>query len=300
MPAKIFDHNVKKLSYSVNARQYSYAGDRVKVPLNRNGLYKIWLIENPCRLFVNDETIACHRPVLFFANPLISYAYASMQDKRSGYWCVFTKEFLAANDPSGRIRAYPAMDPAHTMLVFPDPGKLTVIRMLFSQLTAAIDTGFPFRNDMILNYIQLLVFEGMKGMIQSPPTTDGKMQTPPASQPDAATRITRQFLQLLQSQFPIRSNDQPMQLRKPGDFARHLAIQVNHLNATVRSVTGQTTTQHIAAARIAEAKALLSHSDWTIAAIGEALGFNYANHFNHFFKRNTGLTPLRYRTKGIL
>lgn len=300
MPAKILDHNIKKLSYSVRARQYSHTGDRVRVPLNRNGLYKIWLIGNPCRLFVNDATITCHQPVLFFANPLVSYAYDSLHAKRSGYWCVFTKEFLAANDPAGRLRAYPALDPANTMLIFPDPHQLTLVNTLFRQLTAAVDSRYPFKNDMILNYIQLLVFEGMKGPMQSPPAKKGFTQSPPAPQTDAATRITRQFLQLLQSQFPIQSPDRPMPLQKPGDFARQLAIHVNHLNDMVRTTTGQTTTQHLAAARIAEAKALLRHSNWTIAAIGECLGFTYAHHFNRFFKKNTGFTPAIYRTKRIL
>ncbi|HVU94409.1 MAG TPA: helix-turn-helix domain-containing protein [Puia sp.] len=288
MPVKIVDHNVKRLSYSVNARQYSSAGDRVTVPFNRNGLYKIWLIHNPCRLFINDEIIVCQRPVLFFANPLVSYAYDSLQDQRSGYWCVFTKEFLATHDPFGRMRNYPALAPAHAMLVFPEPEQLAAISILFRQLTAAIDAPFTFRNEMIVNYIQALLFEGMK--------TD---QFPPP-QPDAATRITRQFLQLLQSQFPIHSPERPMPLQKPGDFARRLSIQVNHLNATIRTTTGQTTTQHIANSKIAEAKSLLRHSDWTIAAIGESLGFNYPNHFNRFFKQNTGSTPLQYRTKRIL
>ncbi|MDO6432631.1 AraC family transcriptional regulator [Flavitalea sp. BT771] len=287
MPTKIFGHNVKKLSYSVNAKQYSFAGHRVTVPLNRNRWYKIWLIGNPCRLVINDELIVCKHPVLFFANPLVSYAYDSLQDKRWGYWCVFTREFLAVNDTLGRFRAYPELAPASTMLLFPEPEQLAVVKMLFEQLTVAVNARFAFSNEMIFNYIQLLIFEAMKGGTQSAP----------AGHPDAAVRITRQFLQLLEEQFPIQSPDQPMQLRTPADFARRLAIHVNHLNTTIRNMTGQTTTQHIAAAKIAEAKALLRHSNFTIGAIGEGLGFNCPNHFFRFFKQNSGLTPLAYRTK---
>jgi len=42
------------------------------------------LIENKCRIHVNDEVYACNDPVLFFANPLVSYAYDSLQKHRSG------------------------------------------------------------------------------------------------------------------------------------------------------------------------------------------------------------------------
>lgn len=295
MQVKIFKHDVKKLSYSVNAKRYSYADERVRVPLNRSRWHKIWLIENPCRLVVGDEVMVCERPVLFFANPLVRYAYESLEGRRWGYWCVFTREYLAINDFGGRVRAYSALAPASTMVVFPEPGQLEVVKMLFGQLAAAVNGRAAFSGEMVFNYIQLLVLEGMKGGQQW--AADG--------QPDAAARIVRQFFELLESQFPVQSPDRPMdmrpiQLRRPVDFARSLAIHVNHLNAMVRDMTGQTTTEHIAAAKIAEAKALLRSSDLSIEAIGEGLGFDYYNHFSRFFKGETGLTPLVYRRRGNL
>ena len=83
---------------------------------------------------------------------------------------MFTKEFLAVNDPSGRIRAYAELAPASTMLLFPEPEQLAVVSLLFAQVTAAVNAPFAFNNEMIINYIQLLIFEGMKGAIQSAPT----------------------------------------------------------------------------------------------------------------------------------
>jgi AraC-like DNA-binding protein len=228
--------------------------------------------------------------VLFFANPLVSYAYDSLQKRRSGYWCIFTNDFLTANDPSGNVRTVPALDPAYAAVVFPGPEQLAVIKWLFQQLTKAVNAEFVFRDAMVFNYIQLLVFEGMKAADRSTPDR----------QSDAAARITHHFLQLLERQFPVQSPDRPMKLSKPGDFAGPLAIHINHLNAMVRKVTGQTTTQQIAARKIAEAKVLLRHTDWTITGISAGLGFEYPNHFNEFFKRNTGVTPLGYRKKKIL
>ncbi|HEY6899264.1 MAG TPA: helix-turn-helix domain-containing protein [Puia sp.] len=286
----MINHDVKKLSYPVNARKYLYEGDHAKVPLNRNGFYKIWLIENHCRIHINDNVVTCNDPVLFFANPFASYAYDSLQKRRSGYWCVFTNEFLAANDPSGKIRAMPALGPTYAAVVFPAPAQLAVIKWLFQQLTEAAKAEFAFRNEMMFNYIQLLIFEGMKAEARSLPV----------QKPDAAVRITRQFLQLLERQFPVQSPDRPVKFCKPADFADRLAIHVNHLNEMVRKVTGETTTRHITVKRITEAKALLRHSDWPIADVSAGLGFEYPNHFHAFFKRNTGHTPLGYRKSGIL
>jgi len=290
MTLKFFTHNVKKLSCQVNARQYEYEGNRVQVPLSRNGFYKIWLIDHKCRIQVNDEVHICDEPVVLFANPLVSYAYDSLQERRSGYWCIFTGEFLAENDPFAMTGNVPALDPAYAAIVFPGPEQLAVIKWLFQQLTKAVKSEFTFRNEMVSSYIRLLVFEGMKATCK----------TTPDRRSEAAGRITRQFLQLLEKQFPVRAPDRPMRLNTAGVFANMLAIHVNHLNAMVRKVTGQTTTQHIVARRIAEAKVLLRHTDWTIADISAGLGFDYPNHFNEFFKRNTGTTPLGYRKNKIL
>lgn len=290
MVPKLFTHNVKKLTCSVNARQYKYKGDRVQVPPSRNGYYKIWLIENNCKIHVNDQVFVCDDPVLFFANPLVSYAYDSLQERRSGYWCIFTNEFLTANVPSSKLGTIPALDPAYAAIVFPGPEQLAVIKWLFHQLTKAVEGDFIFRNEMVFNYIQLLIFEGMRMTCRSVPDQPS----------EAAGRITRQFLQLLERQFPIQSPDLPMKMNKASDFAGLLAIHINHLNAMVRKITGQTTSQHIAARKISEAKVLLRHTDWTVADISAGLGFDYPNHFNEFFKRNTGTTPLGYRKKKIL
>ena len=47
--------------------------------------------------------------------------------------------------------------------------------------------------------------------------------------------------------------------------------------------------------RIAEAKALLQHTDWTIADIAYALGFEYPTYFNIFFKKKEGRAPSALR-----
>jgi len=82
-----------------------------------------------------------------------------------------------------------------------------------------------------------------------------------------------------------------LELRTAQDFAKNLSIHVNYLNSAVKEVTGKTTTAHIGDRIIAEAKALLQHTDWNIAEIAYALGFEYPTYFNNFFKKKTGYIP---------
>jgi len=63
----------------------------------------------------------------------------------------------------------------------------------------------------------------------------------------------------------------------------------------VQQVTGKSTTTHINLQLLAEAKSLLTNTDWTIAEIASSLGFEYASYFNNFFKKQAGVTPMAFR-----
>ena len=112
---------------------------------------------------------------------------------------------------------------------------------------------------------------------------------------DASSRIAIQFLEILERQFPIEHSDQPVALKTAQAFADKLAVHVNHLNRSVKQVTGKSTTTHISERIVTEAKALLQHTNWTVAEIAYALGFAYPSYFNNFFKKMTGSSPTTFR-----
>jgi len=101
---------------------------------------------------------------------------------------------------------------------------------------------------------------------------------------------------LLERQFPIESADAPLSLRSPQDFADALSVHVNHLNRSVKQVTGKSTSTHISERIANEAKALLQYTDWNISEVAYSLGFEYPTYFNNFFKRIAGTTPKSIRT----
>jgi len=70
-----------------------------------------------------------------------------------------------------------------------------------------------------------------------------------------------------------------------------LSVHVNYLNRSLKEVTGKPTSAHISGRIAAEAKALLQHTDWSVADIAYALGFEYPAYFHNYFKRVTGTTP---------
>ena len=69
------------------------------------------------------------------------------------------------------------------------------------------------------------------------------------------------------------------------------------LNAYFKQYTGQTLINYLTKLRINYAANLLSYSNYPIIDISYQTGYNSLSHFNHTFKKHTGLTPSEYRKK---
>jgi AraC family transcriptional activator of pobA len=78
-------------------------------------------------------------------------------------------------------------------------------------------------------------------------------------------------------------------------FASQLATHPNHLNAVVKRKTKKTAIAIIHEQLIHEAKSLLNQTELSIKEIAFKLGFREPSHFNHFFKKQMGITPVLYR-----
>lgn len=68
----------------------------------------------------------------------------------------------------------------------------------------------------------------------------------------------------------------------------------------IQNATGMTFTENIQAQKIARAKELLTHSNFSITKICELTGFHSQNNFRHLFYKKTAMTPSDYRRKNLL
>lgn len=77
--------------------------------------------------------------------------------------------------------------------------------------------------------------------------------------------------------------------------AGELNLSPNYLSGLLRSLTGQSTKQHIQEKVIAIAKQKLSTTNYSISEIAYDLGFEYPQTFSSLFKSKTSLSPLAFR-----
>jgi AraC family transcriptional regulator, transcriptional activator of pobA len=78
-------------------------------------------------------------------------------------------------------------------------------------------------------------------------------------------------------------------------IASSLHISPNYLSSLLKTLTGQTTQQHIHNKLIEKAKEKLSTTNLTISEIAYELGFEYPQSFSKLFKEKTNMTPIEFR-----
>ena len=80
-------------------------------------------------------------------------------------------------------------------------------------------------------------------------------------------------------------------------FAEECYLSPNYFGDLVKKETGRSPQELIQSKIISTAKEELAATGKTVGEVAWHLGFQYPQHFNRFFKRNTGMTPSEYRSE---
>lgn len=78
-------------------------------------------------------------------------------------------------------------------------------------------------------------------------------------------------------------------------FADKMTVSPNYLSDMLRTLTGQSTQQHIHNKLIEKAKETLANTNLSVSEIAFQLGFEHPQSFSKLFKSKTNLTPIEYR-----
>ena len=271
---------------------FSIASVRKKVketkvmPYNRRTYYKISLINGHNRAEYADKAIDIKKHGLLFASPKVPYNYIPQDEQQSGYFCIFTSEFLTSSRTGILLDDLPIFKAGGYPVFQLDDNQVKELEHLFEKMFREIASDYVYKYDLLRNYVLELIHFGQK--LQPDIAT--------YTSHNATTRIAGLFVELLERQFPITSPGQQLELRTAKDYASRLAIHVNHLNKVLKENTGKTTTDFISSRLTQEAKILLKQTDWNISEIAYALGFEEVAHFSNFFKKQAGLSPLIFRS----
>lgn len=256
--------------------ELSAAAD-VPVRTGRRDFYKMGLVKGDMTIDYGGQLLEIKGTVLFFVNPKVRHSIVRRVNRTSGYACIFTESFIN----NWELQDSPLFSIGDNPVVMLNEEQAAFMTGIYQKMVSIYAGDYPYKAGLIRNCIELIIHEALR------------IQPSQNALPvrNAATRIYHLFVDQLERQFPVERTSEPLRLRTAQDFATDLSVHVNYLNRAVKQVTGKPTSVHVSARIIAEAKALLLYTDWSVADIAYALGFEYPAYFNNYFKRITGTTP---------
>jgi AraC-like DNA-binding protein len=263
---------------------------RPPMTFDRRAFCKISLIRGRCRVENGDQVVDIDGNGLWFATSRVPYRWLPQDQDQTGYFCIFTDEFLLPAKSGVVLDELPIFQPGAQPVLEISDADYAAIEGIFLRMTEEINSGYAYKYDLLRTFLLELIHYGQK--LQPAP--------PQATVPNASARVTAQFAELLERQFPLDTPQQQLRLRTAKDYADQLAVHVNHLNRVLKETTGRTTTALIGGRVAQEAKVLLKQTNWNVSEIANSLGFADAAHFCNFFKRQTGLVPGALREQAII
>jgi AraC family transcriptional activator of pobA len=220
---------------------------------------------------------------------MVPYSWEAISEEQLGWFSLFTETFVHPAERKDFLQDSPLFKIGGNPVFFVDAQQQKDLSTIFKKMMAEIGSDYAHKYEMLRNYLHLIIHEAMKMQ----PAESFERQI------NASSRITSLFMELLERQFPIDAPENGLKLKTANDYATSLSVHANHLNRSVKEITGKTTTEHISARITQEAQALLNHTNWNVSEIAYSLGFEYPAYFNIFFKKQTGLTPGGLRSKAI-
>lgn len=260
-------------------------GNRI-MPYSRREYYKISLIKGRNRAEYADKTIDIPESALLFATPRIPYHWLPQDSNQSGFFCIFTADFLSRSKVGVVLDELPIFQPGELPVFQLSATATEELEYIFRKMYKEINSDYAYKYDLLRNLVLELIHYGQK--LQPMPVL--------RSTQNASDRIASLFIELLERQFPIESPQQRLGLRSAKDYADRLAVHVNHLNKVLKEITSHTTTEILSNRITQEAKMLLKQTDWNISEIAYTLGFDDLAHFSNFFKKQTSFAPLAFRS----
>lgn len=259
-----------------------------KTPFNRRDYYKICLSMSKGNgkgvLVYDDQEIKLGQPCLICTNPSVPASIEITYTMTTRHSCLFDKSFIEGAIPPDVQYASPLFNSSLHPVVQLTEEQSIRFAAYFNEMQSLQQSAYLFKRDMIRNILQLLIHEGIRLQREELPQ--------PAMVRD---RLVTAFFSLLNQQFPVDSPGHSLKLLTPSHFAEKLHVHVNHLNSIVKKHSGKSTRTIIHERVVTESKALLRNTNWNIAEIAYALGFEYPSHFNKYFKQFTGASPVTFR-----
>ncbi|KAF0234493.1 MAG: hypothetical protein FD181_3678 [Prolixibacteraceae bacterium] len=256
----------------------------VKYPHRHDFFEVLYLSKGSGFHIIDGNKYEIQPPCVFFMSPGQAHKIEFSSDIE-GYIFIFTSEFYLINQTNqNRLIEFPfffSIRQENRPLILESKEDILFLETLFKKGIAEIAKGENYSVDLLRSVLDLILtscailYKTDKNLL-----TKGKGNV-----------VVKRFLQLVEENYQNNLS--------VNEYADKLAITPNHLTQTVNQLTGKTSSQIIKSKQVLEIKRLLVHTNLTVTEIANSLNFPDQSYFTRFFKRETGFSPMQYRSNQL-
>lgn len=248
------------------------------IPLYRRSVTQLYVITRGNMIKTcnsNSVSITNNQAHFWLQDQITGLEYFS--EDVDGYYCHFTTEFLVQSKFTTMV-----MNDFIPLNSHMEQQAVTLpnatVSLLINNLTRMHEIYLQNYDPKLLRTYLLSVLYEIKNALPE--------FSPLHSNDNRQAKLVNDFKQLLADNI---TREQHIQY-----YADRLNVSPNHLNKTVKQLTGKSTKTWVNETLILGAKILLKQSDLSIQEIGYTLGFTDPSYFTRFFRKHTGLAPSNF------
>jgi AraC family transcriptional activator of pobA len=253
----------------------------VKYPHRHDFFEVLYLLKGSGYHVIDTNKYEIKPPCVFFLSPGQAHKLELSNDIE-GYIFIFTSDFYLLNRRNqNSLIEFPFFYTIHQdnpPLLLENEGDICFLKNLFRQSMAEISRPGDYFQEMLRSILDLILTTcAARYQISENMLNKGKGQI-----------LVKRFFHLVEE-----NHQKNLSL---SDYSGMIGVTPNHLTQTVKLLTGKTSSQIIKAKQLLEIKRLLVHTNLSVSEIANQLNFEDQSYFTKFFKRETGITPIQYRS----
>jgi AraC-like DNA-binding protein len=235
-----------------------------------------------------SETHIIRPNMLCFAGPEMINAWHSDHHDNSGFVCTFSADFFGlevSNAPSlAELPFFQLNGPSILQL---SEEKMAAYTQLFDIMTLEAKSNNPLSSEILRSYLHVLINKARSDLY-----LQEQSQRVVAH---AGVRLLKEFKQMFMADINVIRTGHKIRLKLVSEYADQLGVSQNHLNDTVRTLTGESAGGLIQKQLMRQATMCLKHSLKNVSEIAYLMGFDDPSYFARFYKRHTGKSPSQVR-----
>lgn len=290
-----FKHPVAKETF-----QYSMPGQHFEIrnrclwtdviEAHRLDFYIIFFTtEGEGRQTLGLNEYAVSKNTLGFIGPDVISAWQSDSERQGGYFIAFSDDFYTGFNYNGRLRDLPFFQlDGEAVLKLSDP-ETSFYLSLFQMIEAEHKRREPQSDDVIRGLLHALLNKALSRYKSRVSMTEKGTQR--------GVALLTAFRKLYMDDMSSIRSGVPILHRKISDYASILSVTPNHLNDTIKKLTGYSANQLIRNQLIKQASMCLLRSEKSVAELSYLLGFEDSAYFARFYRAQTGKSPTEFRSQ---